>query len=452
MADIPKAEDATGGQRINTAPTKAFFVEMLVRDIALEQAVLDLIDNCIDGAKRLNADDFGGRKIDITIDSEEFRILDNCGGFSKALARDYAFRFGRPSGTPKTPNSIGQFGVGMKRALFKFGSHFVVRSATPKEEWAVDVDVNEWENDEDDWHFDWSDFERNGGISKKNPGTEVVVDDLRQEVAERFGTVHFQNEIAGLIKSKHRQFIAGGLDIEFNGIHLDATDLYFLITGALRPGVDILKFEDSKANQVTARIIAGVGSSSPREAGWYVVCNGRVILERDRRSVTGWGLAEEEQNRLIIPSYHNQFARFRGIVSFECRDASRLPWNTTKTDVDRDNPIWKETFQRMTEMMRPVIDWLNDLDRDVEEFTRDESPLLKHVSKAEQRKADTIKRKAEFKAPARGSIKKTVRTVNILYSRPVKDVEFLGDVLSVNSAKAVGERTFDIALKTHRSK
>ena len=118
---------------INDSSTKAFFVEMIVRDIALEQAVLDLVDNSIDGAKRMNGGDFKGRKVEIEIGADKFRILDNCGGFGRKLARDYAFRFGRPAGTPASPGSIGQFGVGMKRALFKFGRHFVSRSATSGE-------------------------------------------------------------------------------------------------------------------------------------------------------------------------------------------------------------------------------------------------------------------------------------------------------------------------------
>lgn len=39
--------------RINAEPTKAFFVDMLTRDIPLEQAVLDLVDNSVDGAKSM---------------------------------------------------------------------------------------------------------------------------------------------------------------------------------------------------------------------------------------------------------------------------------------------------------------------------------------------------------------------------------------------------------------
>ena len=33
-------------------PAKRFFVDMLVRDIELQDAILDLLDNCVDGAMR----------------------------------------------------------------------------------------------------------------------------------------------------------------------------------------------------------------------------------------------------------------------------------------------------------------------------------------------------------------------------------------------------------------
>ncbi|MEL6260324.1 MAG: hypothetical protein AAFR12_04585 [Cyanobacteria bacterium J06626_6] len=38
---------------INAAPTKTFFVDMLTRDIDLKDAILDLLDNCIDGIQRV---------------------------------------------------------------------------------------------------------------------------------------------------------------------------------------------------------------------------------------------------------------------------------------------------------------------------------------------------------------------------------------------------------------
>ena len=39
-------------KKANGAPTKEFFVGMLTRDIELSDAILDLLDNCLDGVVR----------------------------------------------------------------------------------------------------------------------------------------------------------------------------------------------------------------------------------------------------------------------------------------------------------------------------------------------------------------------------------------------------------------
>ena len=41
---------------VNANPTKDFFIQMLTKDIKLERAIIDLIDNSIDGAKNLRGD------------------------------------------------------------------------------------------------------------------------------------------------------------------------------------------------------------------------------------------------------------------------------------------------------------------------------------------------------------------------------------------------------------
>lgn len=434
--------------QISAEPTKAFFIDMLTRDIALEQAILDLIDNSVDGAKGLKHEGlrpFDGFWVRIEFNSDKFEILDNCGGFDRETAKTYAFRFGRPPGTPRTPHSIGQFGVGMKRALFKFGNHFVVNSATNAESWAVDVIVPNWER-EIGWHFPWAEFQTNLTISNDCPGTSIFVTDLRPEVGRRFGTKFFENTIVSLIKSKHRQFVSGGLSISVNGHHIDAISLSLLMLGdRFKPGVDELIFEDEGKETVNVKIVAGVGSSSPRDAGWYVVCNGRVILEADRSQKTGWGQIEEDSDSILIPSFHNQFARFRGIVYFDSNDSARVPWNTTKTDVDHDSVIWQKSYGRMVEMMRPVINFLNELDNDIEEHSKEHSPLLGLVNQANYVKTESLPSKSNFSAPVRGDIApKGPKTVKVQYSKPIDQVEFLMSELSVGTAKAVGEKTFEL--------
>ncbi len=433
--------------QISAAPTKAFFIDMLTRDIALEQAILDLVDNCVDGAKRVGGLD--GRSIRLSFDADQFRIVDNCGGFGKETARNYAFRFGRPLQAVETPNSIGQFGIGMKRALFKFGRQFRVKSATLDEQWAVDVDVDVWEQN-DDWHFKWAEFGRDKPISRVRPGTEIVVTRLRSFVAARFATRAFQNLVMDQIKSKHRQFISKGLSIRVNGRHVNALSLYLLANDRLRPGYTSFKLTDPGERDVDVTILVGLASSSPKEAGWYVICNGRVVLEADRGELTGWGLMEAEAGRVIVPSFHNQFARFRGIITFDSIDSRRVPWTTTKNDVDQDSSVWARAFPRMTEMMRTVVSFLNELDRDIDENSREFSPLYQLVTSSQLVRSDQISQSLSFTAPSRGDVAFSAPTVKIQYSRPVSDVEFLKETFKVGSAKAVGERTFDMTLKRQR--
>jgi len=445
-------EGQDDGRRPSVEPTREFFVEMLTRDIPLEQAILDLVDNSVDGAKKLAAagGNFANHSVSLEISGDRFRIFDTCGGFGREAAINYAFRFGRPEGAPRTPGSIGQFGVGMKRALFKFGEHFVVRSATPDEEWAVALDVPDWLAN-GDWHFPWVDFGEGHEISRAKPGTEILVDRLRPDVSARFATTNFANFVTELIRSKHRQFVSQGLSISVNGIHIDATDLTLAIQDQLKPGRDALTLNDVGKEPVEVRILVGVGASIPREAGWYVICNGRVVLAADRRPVTGWGLLEEESDRLMVPNFHNQYARFRGLVWFDAEDSSRVPWNTTKTDVDVDSSVWLRAFVRMIEMMRPVIVFLNDLDQDIDANTRENSPLFQYVAQARVIKADRVVGKSDFVAPSRTDVYFKPKTVKIQYSRLIEDVEFLKDALDVNSGRAVGEMTFDMALDAQRA-
>ena len=54
---------------VDASPTKGLFVEMLTRDIRMAMAILDLVDNCIDGAIRIRGDAaFTGLTVRITFD------------------------------------------------------------------------------------------------------------------------------------------------------------------------------------------------------------------------------------------------------------------------------------------------------------------------------------------------------------------------------------------------
>src|SRR5437667_12167010 len=97
-------------------PEKNFFVNMLTRDIELQDAVLDLLDNCVDGALRTRSkalaegDSFDGFWAKITLSKKKFIIEDNCGGIPWENAKTYAFRMGKPHEFEKPEGTIGVVG------------------------------------------------------------------------------------------------------------------------------------------------------------------------------------------------------------------------------------------------------------------------------------------------------------------------------------------------------
>jgi len=68
---------------LNASPVKSFFVSMLTRDIKLEDAVLDLLDNCVDGILRSKKGDgsrpYEGYKAEIVFNKDCLEMSDNCG-------------------------------------------------------------------------------------------------------------------------------------------------------------------------------------------------------------------------------------------------------------------------------------------------------------------------------------------------------------------------------------
>ena len=66
---------------IRMQPTKEFFISYIIRDISLEKAITDLIDNSIEAAKSMSNSAFlNDFKIQLTFKKNKFIIKDNCGG------------------------------------------------------------------------------------------------------------------------------------------------------------------------------------------------------------------------------------------------------------------------------------------------------------------------------------------------------------------------------------
>jgi len=426
-------------------PTKDFFISMLIRDIELLDAVADLVDNCVDGARRTQAGD-SLKKLWVKIDlsPEHFTISDNCGGIPVNLARTYAFRFGRPDDFPKTKHSIGQFGIGMKRALFKLGTWFSVESSTRTSHFLLEVDVAEWktkvkkapdgQSEIEDWDFHFKDLAESARGLK--PGTTITVKHLHEGVKTQFGLENFVSRLREKLETTHQFSLAAGLDIRINSHPLKSHPLGLLSSTNIKPAyINYLL-----PSGIRVRIFAGIAESNLYSAGWNIFCNGRLIVAGDQQERTGWGEGRGKK----IPRFHNQYGRFRGYVLFDANDPAILPWNTTKTDVDENNAAYQDARRRMISVMRRVIDFLNELDRANTAAKPKQSALASKVESSVATPLAKIRPRTVFKSPSVSLREAPSKpTQRITYERLKGEIDIVKKALEVRTNAEVGIETFD---------
>jgi hypothetical protein len=346
---------------VKAEPTKEFFIQMLTKDIKLERAIIDLIDNSIDGAKKKRVnEDFNGLWIKINIEKDSFSIKDNCGGFSLEIAKNYAFMFGRPEGNAnEIKHSVGRFGVGMKRALFKIGSRFEVESKCESDHFQIEVDVEKWRTESKDWSFGFNMIDKNTDDLGNEDGVFIKVQNLNNDVLEEFASEIFVSQLKEDIERTLSFFIDKNLQITLNNKVLSKSALAFLENENLKPA-----FFNLDVKNVNIKIYTGVGKPNMDLAGWYVYCNDRLVLERDKTNLTGWqGRSFGESN---VQKFHNIYSMFRGVVFFSADDSKLLPMTTTKTGIDSNSNIYKAAKSEMINAMKQVIAFLKSFDSDIQ--------------------------------------------------------------------------------------
>ena len=358
---------------VNAAPVKSFFVHMLTRDITLEDAILDLLDNCVDGILRSRPDrrdmhPYQGFRAFVSFDKESFVITDNCGGIPWTL-HDYAFRMGRAEGRPPdAPGGVGVYGIGMKRAMFKMGADCLVSTQNGDNRYDVEFKP-EWIADEEQWLVPV----QRGKKSMKEDGTEILVGDLYPGIASRFSedAEAFQSALDRMIATHYAFIIDKGFEVQVNRHRVKPRPTRLVFDqntrnkkrGAIRPfifktktdGVDVflaVGFTRPIPSQDEISREQEEKKYSSLEAGWTILCNDRAVLYCDRTELTGWGEAG-------VPRYHTQFIAVSGVVEFRSNDPAKLPTVTTKRGIDASSPLYLQIKNKMREGMAIFTDYTN---------------------------------------------------------------------------------------------
>jgi hypothetical protein len=461
---------------LNASPTKSFFVEMLTRDIELEDAILDLLDNCIDGIQRTLKDhppsenpyeEFWAK---LTFSSKSFTIEDNCGGIPIDVAQDYAFRMGRPNNNVDNDlYTIGTYGIGMKRSIFKMGRASEVISKTEKNSFKVTINPD-WLTDDMNWNLPL--FELIEPPLNEN-GTLIKITDLHPSIINAFSSSILPNSLFNKISHYYSYIIHKGFTIWINEVKVTPEPLKLLWDGANqidgqniapylyemeRDGVEIklaIGFYRPTASEEEVDDEMAGNRRTSETAGWTIVCNDRVVLYCDKTRLTGWG---EEK----VPSYHPQFIAISGVVYFRSPDARKLPITTTKRGIDASSDIYLYVKDFMREGLKTFTSYTNKWKGNhVEEKQRAEkaqlvapSELFAKIPHDKWTKVKNKTSKSERKyipslpvpEPQNGEVSKK----NIRFSRPVKEIKIVAEYLFEDSERdpsVVGNECFEKVLR-----
>ncbi|MCZ8170981.1 MAG: ATP-binding protein [Brevundimonas sp.] len=452
------------------SPTKRFFVSMLTRDINLADAILDLLDNCLDGALRL-ADggnvDYAQHFVKIELAADHFSIEDNCGGIPREVAKKYAFKMGREPDDERDSETetIGMYGVGMKRAIFKMGREALVRTRYGDDTFEVPI-TSAW-LDAKGWEPLPINEPTEAAEKLDEPGTVIRVHELYEGVSRHFANESFENEVRTAISEHFTMFLQWGLKVDLNGKSVDPVfvevlvserddgpapfvfqktidDVLVSITVGLNTGRILGNDDDEDADFERDR--------SSATAGWTVLCNDRAVIVGDKSRLTGWGDG--------IPLYHPQFAIITGIIEFRSKRADKLPVTTTKRALDTSSNVWLESLVKMKEGMRVWISytnqWKNHPRADQTSFWEGAKPLsLGKTIAAIALRSDVKKSDSQIEFnPQKAKVLpeppgKTPSSRKIVFSRPVEEIQLVSKMLfDINDEKPgiVGEKCFELML------
>lgn len=461
---------------VSAEPNKDFFVHMLTRDIELGDAILDLLDNCVDGIVRSLGSGLKKNKpyakyfANIILSPKKFSIEDNCGGIPLELARTKAFHMGRPPGHGDDTATVGMYGIGMKRAIFKIGQQCEVTSRSGSDAFVVEISKG-WLSDPKNWNLP---IRRVAASSMSHDGTTIEVTELRPEIAKRFDENKdaFVKDFVSFVSQHYSIILEKGFRVTINGKPVSSVPFRLLssdIGKSKKGGLLAPYLLQGNVNGVDVTVAVGFYRPVPEEAeieqeledrrskddaGWTIVCNDRVVVYRDKSRLTGWGEAG-------VPNYHGQFIAITGIVVMQSTDLWKLPLTTTKRGIDPSSDTYSVVKDYMREGVKYFTRFTNRWKKLPDErkklYKTATSMSLEEIVKAIPASATTSVRasskgvsNAHRYVPDLPQPPSNNKDVRVSFSRPRSDVRLLGDAIFDDpdaSPGDVGAACFDRMLK-----
>ncbi len=457
---------------VSAHPVKSFFVHMLTRDISLEDAVLDLLDNSVDGIQRSETvkalqrqKPYDGYWAKVKFSADSFEIDDNCGGIPWKY-HDYAFRMGRlKSDVDKGRPTVGTYGIGMKRAIFKIGTNCVITTHSKDLSYSLKISKS-WMASESDW-----DLQPEEIPARESTGTRIKVETVHPAIKPRLASSQFENLLIDLIATHFAYIMAKGFKISVNGKSVTPKTIKLLFAKQQAPKDTIRPFV-YEAEDKGVNVFLAVGFTSPipsKEeadesqenysdrfssalAGWTVICNDRTVLYCDKNALTGWGVSG-------VPQFHPQFTAISGVVIFTSDQPEKLPTTTTKRGIDASSSLYLHVRDKMIEGMKLFTQYTNVWkSRELVAESRERMKAIETLEISQLRQEVGELDMTSTKGAVKGKQYKpelprpviTKTTDRISFVRPTREIRKVSSFLFATAsreAKAVGEKCFELILE-----
>ena len=337
-------------------------------------------------------------EIQIDFNNKKLSVIDNCGGIPFEDAQNEIFNFGHSTDyyDSSSKKSLGVYGIGLKRAIFKIGKSFSIISKTINDGFLVkEPSLDEWvqkDSSLDDWTFSIEKLEKAKTID--GAGTKVLIENIRKEVQPLLDDDNFIGDLKIDISRVYTFFLNKFVKVKINGDYVDPLNVPIGESGEINPAVEHLE-----QHSVKVTIFAGVAARDNKgrwvteQAGWYVACNGRMILTADRTSITGWGTPS-------MPIFVSKFRAFVGLVLFQSNNPFLLPWTTTKRSLNYESNIYQFTKARMGAIARSILSFISSLYVGEEQEKEEGRELADKIKQVDINRLSTLNTKPfEIKKP-----------------------------------------------------
>lgn len=345
---------------IHSGVSPDFLENTLTPDITVLESLFDLIDNSIDAARNhlisnnFEKDRFGlpdnysNYMISIRLSKNSISILDNCLGIEEENLTNRVFM------TADISNhkfGIGHYGLGLKRALLKFGNKYAMSSDNGKIAFKLRFDTAMIAGNKS--------FKANAYNSSGYRKTLFIVSDIKTEIAYEISSKDWFENAVKKLSIRYAEYITKGLKLNIsNNIHAEFKN----IIGALPKLREDAKYkpiiEHIKIDGVDVFIEAGIhklyhfpiegdkysiseNKKITDDFGLYFVCNDRIIVSSSTEKEHGWKT-----------KWHSEYNGFVCIVRFVSEDSGKMPWNTLKTALKTDSSM----FVKVRNKIQPIAD------------------------------------------------------------------------------------------------